>query len=204
MLVAAAGAALLAVALVGGYSTSVQESYGSLRPVVVLTRSLGPGQVISPKVAAASLETRQVPTRFAPFATLRDASPAIGMEVAAPLPAGSYLTTSALRVPGSGKRPRDMAGPGRHAVEISVAGGGALSSSGKVDVLVTSDDRAGGGSTRIVARGVPLIAVGRSGQSDAGPGLTSVTMGLTRRQAIRLINAESFARRITVLPRAGR
>ena len=64
MLLAAAGAGILAVSLVGGYSSSVAESYGELRPVVVLTRGLAPGQVISPKVAAAGFEIRQVPARF--------------------------------------------------------------------------------------------------------------------------------------------
>jgi hypothetical protein len=46
-----------------------------------------------------------------------------------------------------------------------------------------------------------LIAIGTSGRSEAGPGLTEVTLGLTRRQAIELVDAESFARRITILPR---
>ena len=88
-------------------------------------------------------------------------------------------------------------------MEISVAGAGALTGAGRVDVLVTTDNDRGGGKTVVAARKVPLIAVGRGGQSEAGPGLTEVTLGLTRRQAIRLVDAETFARRITVLPPAG-
>jgi Flp pilus assembly protein CpaB len=203
MLLAAAGAGLLAMSLVGGYSSSVADSYGELRQVVVLTRGLASGQVISPETAAGSFELRQVPARFVPVAGLANPGQAIGLEVVAPLPAGSYLTASGLRPPGSRKRKKPSPGRGRHAVEISVAGAGALTGSGQVDVLVTTDNEKGGGSTKVAARGVPLIAVGRSGQSEVGPGLTEVTLGLTRSQAIRLVDAETFARRITVLPPAG-
>lgn len=203
MLIAAAGAGLLAVTLVGGYSNSVAGSYGELRPVVVSTRALSTGRVVTPKVAAASFEIRQIPARFVPVGALSDPEHAVGLEPVGPLPAGSYLTGPDLRPPVEAKERSNPAGKGRHAVAISVSGAGALSGSGRVDVLVTTDDDRGGGSTGIAARGVPLIAVGQTGQSEAGPGLTEVTLGLTRRQAIRLVDAESFARRITVLPRAG-
>ncbi|MBN8868761.1 MAG: hypothetical protein J0H66_02660 [Solirubrobacterales bacterium] len=203
MLLAAAGAALLAVTLVGGYSSSVAESYGELRPVVVLTRSLAPGQVISPRVAAGSFEIRQVPARFLPAAALSEPGQAVGMETVAPLPAGSYLTGPGLKAPGNDKPKRPAAGKGRHAVELAVAGAGALSGLGRVDVLITTDDDHGGGKTVVAARRVQLISIGRAGQSEAGPGLTEVTLGLTNQQAIRLVDAQTFARRITVLPPAG-
>ena len=120
-----------------------------------------------------------------------------------PMPAGSYLTGPGLMVPGSDRPKRRPLGHGRHAVEISVAGAGALSGGGKVDVLVTTDNDRGGGRTLVAARRVPLISIGRTGQSEAGPGLTEVTLGLTRGEAIRLVDAQTFARRITVLPPAG-
>lgn len=203
MLLAAVGAGLLAITLVGGYSSSVAESYGELKPVVVLTAPLAPGQVISPKVASRSFEIRQVPARFIPAAALADPAQANGLEVIAPLPAGSYLSGPGLRPPGSDRPKVPKAGPGRHAVELAVAGAGALSGAGKVDVLVTTDNDRGGGQTVVAARRVPLIAIGRTGQSEAGPGLSEVTLGLTRDQAIRLVDAQTFARRITVLPPAG-
>ncbi len=200
MLLAAAGAGLLAVTLVGGYSSSVAQSYGDLTPVVVLTRGLTPGQGISPQVARTSFEVRQVPARFMPAAAISDPAQVVGMETVAPLPAGSYLTGPALKPPGSDKPERPVAGIGRHAVVLSVAGAGALTGTGRVDVLVTTDNDRGGGATVVAARKVPLISIGRGGQSDAGPGLTEVTLGLTREQAIRLVDAQTFARRITVLP----
>lgn len=203
LLLVAGGAGLLAVTLVGSYSSSVAQSYGELRPVVVLTRGLTPGQVISPRVAQTGFETRQVPARFVPSAAIGDPASAVGLEVIAPLPAGSYLTGPGLRPPGSGKPKRPSAGKNRQAVELSVSGAGALSGTGRVDVLVTTDNDRGGGRTVIAARRVRLIAIGRSGQSETGPGLTEVTVGLTRSQAIRLVDAQTFARRITVLPASG-
>lgn len=203
MLVAAIGAGLLAVTLVGGYSSSVAESYGELRPVVVLTRGLPPGQRISPRVAASSLESRQVPARFAPAGAFGNPSEAIGLETVSALPPGSYVTESGLRRPVNERRKRPPAIKGRHLVELSVAGAGAVNGAGKVDVLISTEGDRGGGRTMVAARRVPLVEIGQSGQSETGPGLTQVTVALTRRQAIRLIDAQSFARRITVLPVAG-
>ncbi|MCB0831637.1 MAG: hypothetical protein KDB54_10985 [Solirubrobacterales bacterium] len=203
LLLAAGGAGILAVTLIGGYSSSVAESYGRLQPVVILTRGLAPGKAISPRVAAASFEIRKVPERFVPAAALSDPAPAVGMEVIGVLPAGSYLTGPVLRVPESDRPEAPRLGQGRHAVEISVSGAGALAGSGKVDVLVTTDDDRGGGRTLVAARRVPLISVGQDGRSEVGPGLTEVTLGLTRSQAIRLVDAQTFARRITILPPAG-
>lgn len=200
ILLAAIGAGLLAVLIVSGYSTSVQSSLGEMRTALVLTRGLAPGQAISPTVASKSFESKQVPVRFLPTGFISDPRQILGLEVISSLPAGSYLTGSVLRPPGSDKPKRPRAGKGRHAVEVAVSGAGALGGSRIVDVLVTSDNDRGGGRTEVAARRVPLIASGRTGGSQVGPGLTEVTLGLTRSQAIRLVDAQSFARRITVLP----
>ena len=45
---------------------------------------------------------------------------------------------------------------------------------------------------------MPLLALGPGGEGE--PGEASATLGLTRPQALRLIAAESFARRVTVIP----
>lgn len=200
----AVAAAVLAVVLVSGYSSSVTGTYGVLRPVVIVNRDLGRGERMTAGVATAALELRQVPARFVPAAALVRPDDAAGFVLAAPAPAGSYLTGNLLRPPGSPRRVV-RAGRGRSPVELAVSGAGALGTArGRVDVLVTSEPTTGGtGRTVVAARRVPLIAVGRAGASDAGPGLTQVTLGLTRSQARRLVQAESFARRVTVLPRAG-
>ncbi len=59
-------ASLVAIVLVNGYSSSVAGTYGELRPVVVLSRDLAEGRVLSPKLAVAALEVRQVPKLFVP------------------------------------------------------------------------------------------------------------------------------------------
>jgi hypothetical protein len=90
-------------------------------------------------------------------------------------------------------------------VEISVSGAGALLAAGpapagaKVDVVVTDEpDGPGPGRTYVAAAAVPLLAL-RPGLEGTTEGLAAATLGLTRRQALRLIAAESFARRVTVL-----
>lgn len=205
LLAASAAAGLLAMVMVSGYSSSLAGTYGGLDPVVVVTRDLASGQRVVPKTVYGSLESRKVPGRFVPAAALSDPDDALGLELAAPAPAGSYLTGNLLRVPGNRRARLPRVGRGRSPVELAVSGAGALAGArGTVDVLVTSEPSTGGsGRTVVAARRVPLIAVGAAGGSDAGPGLTQVTLGLTPGQARRLVQAESFARRVTVLPRRG-
>jgi hypothetical protein len=70
-------------------------------------------------------------------------------------------------------------------------------------VLVTREGPVGGsGKTSVAAESVPLLAVAGSDPAEGGPGTSRVVLGLTRPQAIALIDAESFARRLTVLPRS--
>lgn len=197
---------MLAVSLVRGYSTSVVDSYGVMRPVIVVTSAIDAGREVSPRMAASAFEVRQVPARFAPAGVVAVPSDAVGFETAGPLFVGSYLTANLLRPPRDERERSSGPGPGRHAVEIAVSGAGALAgAAGRVDVLVTTEPRTtGSGKTYVAARNVPLIAISATGESDAGPGLTQVTLALTRRQAIELVEAESFARKVTVLPGGGR
>jgi hypothetical protein len=98
-------------------------------------------------------------------------------------------------------------GGGRRPVEIAVSGAGALEALGasplgsKVDVTVTSEPSGSGdGHTYVAAAAVPLLGLGPGGEGVEGETATA-TLGLTRSQALRLIEAESFARRVTLLPR---
>jgi hypothetical protein len=90
-------------------------------------------------------------------------------------------------------------------VEIAVSGAGALAAfggqpvGGRVDVVVTTEPSGSeGGRTYVAAAAVPLLALAPTAEGEAGE--ATVTLGLTRSQALRLIAAESFARRLTVLP----
>ncbi len=207
LVAASVAAAGIGVTLVSGYSTSVSQSYGDLQPVVVVSGDLAGGRELTSGLLRRQTEIRQVPSRFVPAGALSDPVAAIGFETTGPLASGSYLTTGVLRRPAKERSGRPRLAVGRIPVELTVSGAAALSEAGsgsKVDVLVTREVATGGrGSTRLVARRVPLIAVG-GGDPAAGAGLSKVILGLTRSQAITLIDAEAFARRLTVLPGAGR
>lgn len=203
-LIAAAGAAAIA----DGYGASAVRGYGPLRPVVVVERSLRAGRRIGPAEVGSLLAPRRVPRRFVPPDALSLPQEALGLIVRAPLPAGSYLLAAQLGAEhAGGGRGRPRLGGGRRPVEIEVSGAEALLAAGpspvgtRVDIVITTEPAGGGpGRTYVAAAGVPLLAL-RSGPEGAGPGTTAAaTLGLTRREALRLIAAESFARRLTLLP----
>lgn len=203
-LLGAVVAAVAAGAIADGYGRSVVRGYGELRPVLVASADLPAGREIDPATAGEMLEVRRVPVRFAPEAALAAPQEALGLVPAATVPAGSYLLAGQLRPPRStGIGPR--LGHGRRPVEIAVSGAGALSAFGgqpvgsRVDVVVTSEPSGSGdGRTYVAAAAVPLLALAPAGAGE--PGEATVTLGLTRPQALRLIAAESFARRVSVIP----
>ncbi len=197
-------AAFAAAAIADGYGRSVVRGYGELRPVLVASGDLRAGKEIDPVSASELLEVRRVPVRFAPEAALAAPREALGLVPAATIPAGSYLLAGQLRPPRLAGPGPDL-GRGRRPVEIAVSGAGALAAFGvqpvgtRVDVIVTNEPSgAEEGRTYIAAAAVPLLALAPAGAAE--PGEATVTLGLTRSQALRLIAAESFARRVTVIP----
>lgn len=204
-LLAALLAAAAAAVVADGYGESVVRGYGELRPVLVVAGGLAAGQELDPATVAEKLEVRRVPVRFVPPDALGTPAEALGLSAAGPVPAGSYLLAGQLRPPR-----RQQAGPrlghGRRPVEVAVSGVGALTAFGvqpvgsKVDVVVTTEPSgSGNGRTYVAAPAVPLLGLGTGGEGPTGEA-TTVTLGLTRSQALRLISAESFARRVTVIP----
>jgi pilus assembly protein CpaB len=196
----------VAAAIADGYGASVTRGYGPLRPVVVLTSGLGPGRPLGPRQVASALAVRRVPVRFAPADALASPPQALGLEPALALPAGSYLLASQLRPPHPRRRPA-LGGGDRRPVEIAVSGAEALLASGppargtKVDVIVTTEPTgAGRGRTYVAATGVPLLGLGPGADGPGPGGISAATLGLTKEQALRLIAAESFARKLTLLP----
>lgn len=202
---AALAAAAVAAAIADGYGDSVVAGYGQLRPVVVASATLAAGESIDPATAAERLEVRRVPVRFAPADALGNVREAVGLSPIGPVPAGSYLLATQLRPPGL-RRPGPSLADGRRPVEIAVEGVGALAAYGaqpvgsRVDVVVSAEPSGSGpGRTYIAAAAVPLLGIGPAGEGAAAE-TSTVTLGLTRRQALRLIAAESFARKLTVIP----
>lgn len=201
-------AAAVAAAIADGYGDSVARGYGALRPVVVAAADLDASRAIEPRQAEAELDLRRVPARFVPPGALENPAEAIGLAPTAAIPAGSYLLASQLRPPRVEGAGALGLGHGRHPVEIAVSGAEALLVAGaqpvgeRVDVVVTTEPSgAGSGRTYVAAAAVPLLALGPGADGAAAEGLAAATLGLTRRQALRLIAAESFARQVTLLGR---
>ena len=204
---AALFAAVGAAAIADGYGDRVASGYGELRPVVVATGPLPAGEVIDPAAVTADLELRRVPARFIPPGSLAAPAQALGLAPSAPVAAGSYLLASQLRPPRAAGAGDPSLGAGRRPVEIAVSGADALLVGGgdpvgtKVDVVVTTEPSASaGGRTYVAAAAVPLLALGPGAEGEAATATAMATLGLTRPQALRLIAAESFARKLTVLP----
>jgi Flp pilus assembly protein CpaB len=205
-LLAALLMAAAAAAVANGYGDSVVRGYGELRPVLIASAQLRAGKAIGPEAAAEKLEVRRVPIRFAPPGALAARAEAIGLAPVAAVPAGSYLLAGQLRSP-AGDRPVAALGSGRRPVEIAVSGAGALTAFGapsvgsKVDVVVTTEPSGSAdGRTYVAAPAVPLLGLAPSAEG-AEVEVATATLGLTRAQALRLIDAESFARRVTLIPR---
>ncbi|HET8565074.1 MAG TPA: SAF domain-containing protein [Solirubrobacterales bacterium] len=205
-LLAALFAAVAAAAIANGYGNSVVRGYGELRPVLVASADLPAGRAIDPETADQGLEVRRVPVRFVPPGALSAPAQVVGLEPVAAVPAGSYLLAGQLRSPVEGRAHAPL-GRGRRPVEIAVSGAGALTAFGgqpvgsRVDVVVTTEpSAAGSGRTYVAAPAVPLIGLA-PGSEGPGAETAVATLGLTRLQALRLIAAESFARRVTVIPR---
>jgi Flp pilus assembly protein CpaB len=214
---AALACAGLAAAMAGGYRSDIQSELGPLRSVVVATARIPAHSAIPAKDVDRLLETRRVPARFTPPGTLSAPEQAAGRAPAAAIPAGSYVIAAQLRKPGGGSRraPDDARiGPGRKPVEITVTGAEALAAAGadpvgtRADVVVTTEPGPGGGSGRtyVAARKVRLLGLSQAGDSTAsdyapsGGDQWTATLALTRAQALRLIQAENFARGIRLIP----
>lgn len=202
-------AGLAGTGIAASQRQSSADLYGELKPVVVTSKALAPDRVITPKIARRRLSVVRIPSRFAPAEAVVEPSHVVGFKPAAQLPAGTYLSAALLRTPEPEQdSPSSMRGldPGLQPVEIQVAGASPASLSatvGRVDVIVTADARHGsGGRTYLAANQVPLLDL-RTGRDDSGPGGSVAVLGLTRRQALHLIKAETYARSIRLLPAGG-
>ena len=197
---AASIAAMTGAITVAGYTDSVSGRFGSLRPVVVTTASIEGGRKITPREVAGSMQIRRIPSRFAPAGVLTDPSGAIGLQAVTDVPAGAYLSSHLIAPPGrTGATGRSRPMRGLHRVEVTVEGAGAIVPQvRRFDVLLTPlDDRGGFGPTRVAARSAVVIA--RAPVEQADPSSARVTLGVSRRQAVDLIDAEARGARLTLL-----
>jgi Flp pilus assembly protein CpaB len=204
-----------AASLAGGYERSVAEQLGELRSVVVAKSRLPARRPIAPRQARDELDVRRIPERFAPPDALATPAEAVGLEPAAALAPGSYVLAGQLSAPRRrGPEPPSPA-RGLNPVELEVTGAGALLAAGgeqvgHVDVVVTSEPGPGGrGRTYVAASHVELLGLAEGGAGDpeddplaaaSAPPVFVATLAVTRADALKLIQAENFARQIRLIP----
>jgi Flp pilus assembly protein CpaB len=208
----------LAGVIADGYGASVAGQYGELRPVLVAARDLQRSEILDPPAVERGVEVRRVPESFVPPEALASPEDALGRAPGITIPAGSYLLASQLEAPARDAKKdktQPRIGAGLRPVEIAVTGAEALMATGgspegtTVDVVVTTEPDVGAqGRTFIAAQGVELLALREGGVGSGEEGLGSsgtwsATLALTRDQALRLIEAENFARQVRLMPHVG-
>jgi Flp pilus assembly protein CpaB len=215
---AALACAGLAAAVAGGYRADVESQLGPLRSAVIARLRVPARRPLGPVQVRNRLEVRRIPERFAPADALTAPALAVGRVPAAPIPAGDYVLAGQLRNPGEGPGRHGRAprlGAGRKPVEISVSGAEALAATGgdpagtRVDVIVTTEPGPGGGEGRtyVAAEDLRLLALAQSADGGSGDlsgfassGEVTATLAVTKSQALRLIEAENFARQVRLIP----
>ena len=192
---------------VSGRAADIEAQVGSLVPVLVARQDVASGE----RVSAGALAIRQVPQRFVPADALSAPEQAVGRRAGAPVAAGGYLTAGTFASTG-GAAPGEAAplARGQRAIEIPVAGGEAMADAApgtRVDVLVTTETRSGGGRTFLALQDVELLGVRAAGDARSADGAAArasalATLRVNLRQAVYLTAAQSFAREVRLLVRA--
>jgi pilus assembly protein CpaB len=199
----------LAAASVRSTVEDVESRTGSPIPIVVAARELEEGTRISARVAQRSLTVREVPARYAPRDGLVGPDAAVGLELAVPLARGSYVTGPMLRPPGGAQPVAAPVARGQRLVEVAVTGGRDLALAGgntRVDVLVTTEGRSGGGRTFVALENVELVAArpvraSDTADVDGSPPDAMATLRVGAKAAVFLTAAQNFAREVRLLAR---
>ena len=217
------GLLLLSIALASGGLAASQvqererkaaEGLGPTVEVLVAARDLPAGA----RLASGAAERRTVPARFVPPDALASQAGLSGARIAVTVSAGSYLTAGMFDGDGgdSGEGLRE----GERAVTVEVAGGSGVAGlppGTRVDVLVSTEGRIGGGRTVMALGGAELLGLGEAVGAGAAGGLGGAgedaetaaasgvpalaTLRVSLRQAIYLTAADNFAREIRLLAR---
>jgi pilus assembly protein CpaB len=194
----------LAAADVSRREAALARKLGPAVGVVVARQALAPGD----RVTAERLAVRRVPARYAPAGALGAPGEAVGMRVAAAIPAGAYVTAGALGDgTGSGQARGPALRPGERVADLTAAGPADLiTPGGRVDVLVTRDPAHGGpAQTALALEDVEVLAAapGEPGEgAGAGGPRVRASLRVTLRQAVFLAAAQAFSREVRLLPRA--
>ncbi len=200
----------LAASQVRGSIEEVESRVGAPTPVVVARQDIRGGTRLQPQMLERMLTVQEVPERFVPPDSLTAPQEAVGLRVAAPLAAGSYVTVGDLETAVARDGPAGLElASGERVVEVPVADGsiGAAPPGARVDVLVTTRPEAGGGRTYVALQEVELLdsraaaeGVGAAGAAPAA-GIVAA-LRVTLEQAVMLTAAQNFAQEIRLLVRS--
>jgi pilus assembly protein CpaB len=194
----------LAASDVRGREAALQRDLGPAVRIVVAQRAVPAGRRLDERLLA----VRSVPSRYAPRGAFSDPAMLGGLRAARPIPAGTDVVPALLDdgSEASGAPVR----PGERVAELVARGSPELvRPGGHVDVLVTRDTADGRGATTLALEDAEVLAAapaqdpgGRGDGGDGGPRV-ALSLRVTLRQAVYLAAAQSFARELRVLPRAG-
>lgn len=194
----------LAATDMAGRERALRDQIGEPVPVLVARAAIEAGAPMRP----GDLAIRRVPARYAPRGALRSPADAAGLRAAVAIPPESEVLAGMVD---DGRGAGQVGAPvrrGERIAEVVAAGSAEFVQPGaRVDVLVTREDRAGGGGTVLALQDVEVLgaqaAAPAAGEEGAGaPGRVAASLRVSLRQAVYLAAAQSFAREVRLLPRA--
>jgi len=205
----AIGCGALAAASVHDKVEEVESRTGAPVEVVVAAEEIPQGTRLHRGRLRRALTVRAVPARYVPRDGLGAPHDALDFETAVPVPRGAYVTAAMLRDPHARAAPPAPMRRGQRLVEVAVTGGRELAAGGvpaRVDVLVTTEGRTGGGRTFVALEDVEVVyarPARASDGADAGgtPADTVATLRVDARAAVFLTAAQNFARELRLLTR---
>jgi pilus assembly protein CpaB len=191
----------LAASDVSSREAALREGLGPAVRVVVARGDIPAGT----KLTRDALAVREVPERYAPRGAVSDPSALVGLELAVDVSAGQELVGALVASQrGSGALGPVVRAGERVAEVVAAAPAGQVLPGGRVDVLVTRDDRPGSpGRTVLALEDVEVLAAGDAPAAQESAGArVAASLRVTLRQAVYLAAAQSFARELRLLPRA--
>jgi len=195
--------AALAASDVASQERSLRRRLGPPVPVLVTRTALPAGRLLTPE----ALAVRSIPARFAPPDAYARASAVAGLRATVALRAGSFLVPGTVRARAPGAIDTVPQPGQRVVVVVAHAAPGQVRPGARVDVLVTRSDRDGvAGRTVVALRDVLVtratrVPADQGGDTGTGPRVQA-SLRVTLRQAVALATVQSFAKDITLLPRA--
>jgi pilus assembly protein CpaB len=188
----------LAASDVAGREAALEQRLGPTVSVVVARTAIDAGERLDPR----RLTVRNVPARFAPSNAFSAPLEVAGRRAAAPIPAGTDVTSATVADTATPTTGAPVA-RGQRVAEVVAAGPRDVVTPGThVDVLVTREPRPGSpGGTDLALEDVEVLAAAPA-ESESGAPRIAASLRVSLRQAVYLAAAQSFARELRLLPRA--